>query len=338
LTIVTMRPRALQTDVAHQDAGTGRALDGMSASRRLGMAVLQAHRAYLASDVDAGMAAVAAAEHLLRIIDARELSAHAEIVALVAVGKGRLLLLAGDVDGARASLGAATSAARAPGCEELLSASLAARAAVEASDGRLGLASDLLTRAELVAQDAAAGVTAGSVACAVLLARAGTGGRGVVELPGGNDLPSWLELWLDAAEADLAPACHSDATTHRAVDTARVERVDQHPEHHAWGRAVTAPASVREGDPGRVRAGSVPREEPFVEPLTSKETEVLAHLADFLNTEQIAETMYVSVNTVRTHVRSILRKLGVSRRNEAVRRAWDLALLPLPARSPASVR
>jgi LuxR family transcriptional regulator, maltose regulon positive regulatory protein len=38
--------------------------------------------------------------------------------------------------------------------------------------------------------------------------------------------------------------------------------------------------------------------------------------------------MYVSVNTVRSHVRSILRKLSASRRNEAVRRAWELGLLP----------
>jgi LuxR family transcriptional regulator, maltose regulon positive regulatory protein len=30
---------------------------------------------------------------------------------------------------------------------------------------------------------------------------------------------------------------------------------------------------------------------------------------------------------VRSHVRSILRKLGVSRRNEAIRRAWELGLL-----------
>jgi LuxR family maltose regulon positive regulatory protein len=36
------------------------------------------------------------------------------------------------------------------------------------------------------------------------------------------------------------------------------------------------------------------------------------------------------VNTVRSHVRSILRKLGVTRRNEAVRRAWELRLLPSP--------
>jgi LuxR family transcriptional regulator, maltose regulon positive regulatory protein len=38
--------------------------------------------------------------------------------------------------------------------------------------------------------------------------------------------------------------------------------------------------------------------------------------------------MFVSVNTVRTHVRSVLRKLGASSRNQAVRRAWRLGLLP----------
>jgi LuxR family maltose regulon positive regulatory protein len=37
--------------------------------------------------------------------------------------------------------------------------------------------------------------------------------------------------------------------------------------------------------------------------------------------------MYVSINTVKTHVRSILRKLSVSRRNEAVRRARALHLI-----------
>jgi LuxR family maltose regulon positive regulatory protein len=62
--------------------------------------------------------------------------------------------------------------------------------------------------------------------------------------------------------------------------------------------------------------------------LTSKEHEVLEYLAELLTTEEIASTMYVSVNTVRSHVRSILRKLSASRRNEAVRRAWELGLLP----------
>ena len=77
------------------------------------------------------------------------------------------------------------------------------------------------------------------------------------------------------------------------------------------------------------QAGSEPAQaDPAVNPLTAKEQEVLGHLADLLATEEIAKTMFVSVNTVRSHVRSILRKLGVSRRNEAVRRAWELKLLP----------
>ena len=65
----------------------------------------------------------------------------------------------------------------------------------------------------------------------------------------------------------------------------------------------------------------------LVEPLTVKEREVLGHLADLLTTAEIASAMFVSINTVRTHVRSILRKLAVSRRNDAVRRARALRLL-----------
>ncbi|MGW9308861.1 LuxR C-terminal-related transcriptional regulator [Saccharomonospora azurea] len=66
---------------------------------------------------------------------------------------------------------------------------------------------------------------------------------------------------------------------------------------------------------------------PPVEALTAREREVLRHLTDLLTTEEIAEAMVVSVNTVRTHVRGILRKLGVNRRYAAVRRARELGLL-----------
>jgi LuxR family maltose regulon positive regulatory protein len=65
----------------------------------------------------------------------------------------------------------------------------------------------------------------------------------------------------------------------------------------------------------------------LIEPLTEKEQEVLVHLAELLSTEEIARQMYVSVNTVRTHVRAILRKLAASRRNEAIRRARDLRII-----------
>ncbi len=65
----------------------------------------------------------------------------------------------------------------------------------------------------------------------------------------------------------------------------------------------------------------------LIEPLTARESEVLGCLAALLSTEEIASVMYVSVNTVRTHVRSILRKLAVSKRNDAVRRARALRLI-----------
>jgi DNA-binding CsgD family transcriptional regulator len=65
----------------------------------------------------------------------------------------------------------------------------------------------------------------------------------------------------------------------------------------------------------------------LVDPLTAKEREVLGHLSELLTTEEIATAMFVSINTVRTHVRNILRKLAVRRRNDAVRRARALRLL-----------
>jgi LuxR family maltose regulon positive regulatory protein len=64
-----------------------------------------------------------------------------------------------------------------------------------------------------------------------------------------------------------------------------------------------------------------------VEPLTGREQEVLGYLSALLSTEEIAELMFVSVNTVKSHVRGILRKLGAPRRNEAIRRARDLQLV-----------
>jgi len=62
-------------------------------------------------------------------------------------------------------------------------------------------------------------------------------------------------------------------------------------------------------------------------PLTEREQAVLGFLDSNLSTRQIADELYVSVNTVRSQVRSIYRKLDVSRRGDAVRRARYLRLL-----------
>jgi LuxR family maltose regulon positive regulatory protein len=99
----------------------------------------------------------------------------------------------------------------------------------------------------------------------------------------------------------------------------------EHPWLNHSGRSGSATVSGQRG-PGTAGATrSEPSAQP-VETLTAKELEVLGHLEELLTTEEIAEKMFVSVNTVRTHVRSILRKLGVSRRNAAVRKARELGL------------
>jgi len=64
-----------------------------------------------------------------------------------------------------------------------------------------------------------------------------------------------------------------------------------------------------------------------VERLSAREREVLAHASEMLSTAEIATEMYLSVNTVKTHLRSIYRKLSATHRSEAVRRAQQLELI-----------
>ncbi len=75
-----------------------------------------------------------------------------------------------------------------------------------------------------------------------------------------------------------------------------------------------------------VRTGTRPRPL-LVEELSGRERDVLRRLALAMSTEEIAADLYVSVNTVKTHLKSAYRKLSVGRRNEAVRRARELDLL-----------
>jgi LuxR family transcriptional regulator, maltose regulon positive regulatory protein len=64
-----------------------------------------------------------------------------------------------------------------------------------------------------------------------------------------------------------------------------------------------------------------------VESLSAKEREVLQHLPTHRSTVEIAREMYVSANTIRTHMKAIYRKLGVNSRTAAVHRAEALGLL-----------
>ena len=66
---------------------------------------------------------------------------------------------------------------------------------------------------------------------------------------------------------------------------------------------------------------------PLLEPLSEREHAVLRYLPTALSNGEIAAELFVTTNTVKTHLRSIYRKLDVARRREAVERARDLRLL-----------
>jgi LuxR family maltose regulon positive regulatory protein len=63
------------------------------------------------------------------------------------------------------------------------------------------------------------------------------------------------------------------------------------------------------------------------ETLTERELTVLRYLQSMLSTVEIAGELSLSVNTVKTHVRNIYRKLSATRRREAVRRGRELRLI-----------
>jgi LuxR family transcriptional regulator, maltose regulon positive regulatory protein len=69
----------------------------------------------------------------------------------------------------------------------------------------------------------------------------------------------------------------------------------------------------------------------FGQELSEREVVVLGLLATGLSQREIAAQLYVSPNTVKTHIRATYRKLGAGTRAEALHRARDLGLLP---RSP----
>ena len=66
---------------------------------------------------------------------------------------------------------------------------------------------------------------------------------------------------------------------------------------------------------------------PFASVLSERELTVLAMLPSLLSLEEIAGELTVSVNTVKSHVRSIYAKLGVGSRRTAVLTAYEHGLL-----------
>ena len=120
--------------------------------------------------------------------------------------------------------------------------------------------------------------------------------------------PEQLRLPFVAERSWIGPALQRDpelADTHRCL-LAPALRHDQ------------LPAPVKAPDPAPILV---------VESLTERERQVLQLVSGMLNTAEVASEMYISVNTVKTHLKSIYRKLAAAHRAEAVRRARELQLI-----------
>ena len=90
-------------------------------------------------------------------------------------------------------------------------------------------------------------------------------------------------------------------------------------------RAVHPAESAR--DASRAGLGDRIPLTPLVDSLTAREMEVLALLQEGCTNRGIAERLFISQATVKTHVNAICRKLDAGNRTEAVARARNLGIL-----------
>jgi LuxR family transcriptional regulator, maltose regulon positive regulatory protein len=159
-----------------------------------------------------------------------------------------------------------------------------------------------------------------------------------------------LEAWLLRALADQACGEHDAAAEEleHALDLAERERLygpfllhgrpaQDLLERHAQ-RGTAHPALLEALLDGIDRGSAHPRETTLGEPLTERELKILRYLPTMLSNAEIGAETFVSLNTVKTHLRSIYRKLDASSRADAVQRARTLGLLPHGIRRPRVAR
>jgi LuxR family maltose regulon positive regulatory protein len=100
--------------------------------------------------------------------------------------------------------------------------------------------------------------------------------------------------------------------------------LERHARHRtAHAALITEIRDLHAGQTPAPATGALPP----LEPLSSSEIRVLRYLPTNLTVPEIASELYVSHNTVRTHMRHLYAKLGTHRRADTIARARDLGLL-----------
>ena len=190
-----------------------------------------------------------------------------------------------------------------------------------------------------------------SVALAHALLTAGDhhGARSAAPLlpagPGTTQGPASIERWLMEARLSYGDrdAQRGRRALERAFQLAGPEQIRlPFAMERTWLQPVLArdPGLARahrelfEPEPAATRTAALARPAAVtqapalvVDQLSEREREVLCRLSGMLTTAEIAAEMYISVNTVKTHLKSIYRKLAADHRGEAVRRARQLKLI-----------
>jgi LuxR family transcriptional regulator, maltose regulon positive regulatory protein len=184
-----------------------------------------------------------------------------------------------------------------------------ARAVISMADGDPGTALDVLRE---VRDDAPRVVPAFTLVEAHLLA-------GIAQLQLGD-----RNAAAAAAEAALAVA-EPDRLIFPFAMTEAAELLDALPRHEtAHGALLADIVDLLEGEPApRTDRGHLPQPEE----LSPSELRVLRYLPTNLTRPEIARELYVSINTVNTHIRNIYSKLGARDRSSAVQGARELRLL-----------
>lgn len=259
----------------------------------------------------------------------------------VAVQRAKLLLVEGEPDAALDLL----ASARAAGPDRVWPPWARAEAAVAAATAQLALGNVAAALTE-VAREAPRDQACAVAAALALLTGEHDGEAALKTLEAADSFGAPIAPVAVRALLIAARASHSIgdevAAVRRlsdALDRARSDGLLRpFRENDAWvrqalrrcpalGRAhLWLPNDLR-ALPPPVRATADP---PLaaVEPLSEREREVLERVAQMMSTAEIAEDLHLSVNTVKTHLKSVNRKLCTTRRAQAVRRARALRMLP----------
>jgi len=184
-----------------------------------------------------------------------------------------------------------------------------------------------------------------AVMSAIIALAAGNPGEAAQALSGtpveGATIRSGLELRLLRASIAISQASpHATALTRQALAVAErhgftqtvVDIAPQLVDHviansHLYPRTKQRKALIAAAVRARKRAVSTARQGKLIEPLTAAELRVLEKLPERLTYTEMASELYVSLNTVKTHLRHAYLKLGVTSRSAAIKRATMLGIL-----------